>query len=81
MDLYLINMQFFTLQYINELTGVVRITVMFFISCLDSFYDGTHSLQMIHWWANDVMLNLSKSALMQQQNLGWSEGEFAVQYV
>ncbi len=28
-----------------------------FISCLDS--DGTHSLQMIHWWASNVMLNFS----------------------
>ncbi len=25
-----------------------------FISCLDSHSDGTHSLQRIHWWANDV---------------------------
>ncbi len=29
-----------------------------FISCLDSHSDGTHSLQRIHWWANDVMLFL-----------------------
>ncbi len=28
-----------------------------FISCLGSHSDGTHSLQRIHWWANDVMLN------------------------
>ncbi len=32
-----------------------------FISCLDPFSDGTHSLQMIHWWASDVMLHFSKS--------------------
>ncbi len=25
-----------------------------FISCLDSHSDGTHSLQRIHWWANDA---------------------------
>ncbi len=30
-----------------------------FISCLDSNSDGTHSLQSIHWWASDVMLNFS----------------------
>ncbi len=30
-----------------------------FISCLDSHSDGTHSLQMIHWWA--IMLHFSKS--------------------
>ncbi len=28
-----------------------------FISCLDSHSDGTHSLQLIHWWTSDVMLN------------------------
>ncbi len=31
------------------------------MSCLDSQSDGTHSLQMILWWASDVMLNLSRS--------------------
>ncbi len=38
-----------------------------FISCLDSHSDGTHSLQRIHWWATDVMLNFSKSILMKKQ--------------
>ncbi len=37
------------------------IIVMFFISCLDSHSDGTHSLQSIHWWASDEMLYFSKS--------------------
>ncbi len=32
-----------------------------FTSCLDSYSDGTHSLQRIHWWASDVMLHFSKS--------------------
>ncbi len=32
-----------------------------FISCLDSHTDGTHSLQKIHCWASDEMLNFSKS--------------------
>ncbi len=31
-----------------------------FISCLNSYSDGTHSLQRIHWWASDVRLHLSK---------------------
>ncbi len=35
-----------------------------FISCLDSHSDGTHLLQRIHWWASDLMLNLSKSAII-----------------
>ncbi len=38
-----------------------------FISCLDSHSDGTHSLQMIHWWASDAMLDFSKSVLMKKQ--------------
>ncbi len=32
-------------------TGIVRIW------CLDSYSDGTHSLQRIQWWANDIMQN------------------------
>ncbi len=45
-------------QDINWWTGVVWITcglLWCFFSCLDS--DGTHSLQRIHWWASDGMLN------------------------
>ncbi len=38
-----------------------------FISCLDTRSDGTHSLQRIHWWASDVMLNYSKSVLMKKE--------------
>ncbi len=37
-----------------------------FISYLDSHFDGTHSLQRIHWWASDLMLNFSKSVLMEK---------------
>ncbi len=40
-----------------------------FISCLDSHSDGTHLLQRIHWWASDLMLNLSKSAPKKKQTL------------
>ncbi len=48
-------------------------------ACLDSHSDGTHSLQSIHWWASDVMLNLSKSVLMKKQTpllLGQPEGVY-----
>ncbi len=38
-----------------------------FISCLDSYSDGTHSLLSIHWWASDVMLNFSNSVLMKNK--------------
>ncbi len=40
--------------------GYLWIIVMFFIRCLDSHSDGTHSLQRIQCWASDVMQNLSK---------------------
>ncbi len=29
--------------------------------------DGTHSLQKIHWWASDVMLNSTKSVPIKKQ--------------
>ncbi len=38
-----------------------------FISCLDSHSDGTHSLQRIHCWTSDGMLNFSKSVPMKKQ--------------
>ncbi len=47
--------------------GVVWITCDVFISCLDSHSDGTHSLQWIHWWASDLMLNFTKSVQMKKQ--------------
>ncbi len=52
--------------------GLELITcIIVFISCLDSHSDGTYSLQRIHWWASDVMLNFSKSVLMKTVHLGW----------
>ncbi len=50
-----------------------------FISCLDSHSDGTHSLQMIHWWTSDVMLHFSKSVPVKKQthlHLNWPEWIF-----
>ncbi len=38
-----------------------------FYQLFDSHSDGTHSLQRIHWWASDVMLNFSKSVLIKKQ--------------
>ncbi len=29
-------------------------------------HDGTHSLQRIHWWASDVMLNFTKPVQMKK---------------
>ncbi len=65
MYLFLTYTQFFTLQDINRWTGVDYCDV--FISCLDSHSDGTHSLQRIHWWVGEVMLNFSKTALMKNK--------------
>ncbi len=42
---------------ILEMCGLLVDHFDVFISCLDSHSDGTHSLQRIHWWAGDVMLN------------------------
>ncbi len=38
-----------------------------FISSLNTHSDGTHSLQRIHWWASDIMLNFFKSVMMKKQ--------------
>ncbi len=43
-----------------------------FISCLDSHSDGTHSLQSIHWWVSDVMLQFSKSVPRTNKLFEWN---------
>ncbi len=40
-----------------------------FIRSLDSHSDGTHSLQIIHWWVSDGMLNFSKSVPTKKQTI------------
>ncbi len=52
-----------------------------FINCLDSHSDGTHSLQKIHWWASDVMLNFFKSVPTKKQLLNGCEGEYSFVYM
>ncbi len=67
LDLFLTNMQLF----VSALIGGLEF-VKFLISCLDSHSNGTLSLQMIHWWSSNVMLNLFKSVLMKKQtHLSW----------
>ncbi len=83
MDLFLIQTSIFRL-YITLIDGLECCLLIdgldycdVFISCLDSHSDGTHSLQRIHCWASDGMLNLSKSVLIKKQthlHLGWPEG-------
>ncbi len=64
-------MHLFASQDVNWWTGVVWI-IMFFISCLNSYSDGTHSLQGIHWWASDTFLTICSD----EEQLGWPEREY-----
>ncbi len=58
---------------INWSIRFVWINHYVFISCLDSHSDSTHSLQKIHWWASDVMLNFSRSVRMKtNSSTSWS---------
>ncbi len=55
MDLFLTNTHLFTLQDVYwwlETSGLLRC----FLSSVWTHSDGAHSLQMIHWWASDVIL-------------------------
>ncbi len=54
------NTQLFTSQGIHWFTCAL-------LWCLGSHSDGTHSLQRIHWWASDAMLNFSKSVQMKKK--------------
>ncbi len=42
------------------------------MSCLDSHSDGTHSLQSIHWWASDAILDFSKSDEETNSSTSWT---------
>ncbi len=54
--------------------------IVMFLSAVWTRSDGTHSLQRIHWWASDVMLNFSRSVLMKKQtlqlHLRWPNDEY-----
>ncbi len=82
MDLFLTNIQLYASQDVNWWTGVMLILLDYcdafnaFIICLDSHSDGTHSLQRIHCWASDVMLNFSKSVQIKQKKLAWGSVNF-----
>ncbi len=65
------KLQFFTSQDGLELCELLLDYCDAFISCLDSHSDGTHSLERIHKWACDVMLNVSKSVLMKKLSASW----------
>ncbi len=75
-DLFLINTHLFTSEDINWWIGVVWTTCGVLWFFYYSHSDGTHSLQKICWWANDVMLNVFKSVLMKKQTHLFSEGEY-----
>ncbi len=74
-DLFLTNMQRFTSQDVNWWTRIVWITC----GLLWCFYQlfGLILTAPIHWRAIDVMLNFSKSVLMEKHthlHLGWHLG-------
>ncbi len=55
--------------FLNKyISGCVDYCDVFF-SCLDSHFDGTHSLQMINLWENEMMQNYYKCVLMNKQKL------------
>ncbi len=86
LDLFITNTQLFKPKILDdglELCGSVDYCDVF-ISCLDSHSDGTHSLQRIHWWASNVMLNFSKSVLMKKQTgmaWGWTHFQWIFVFV
>ncbi len=60
MDLFLTNMQLFTLEDVNWSTGVMLITcglLWCFLSVVWTHFNGTHLLQMIHWYASDKQVS------------------------
>ncbi len=65
-------------------TKAIRLRLQtWYVSCLDSHSDGSHSLQMIHWWTINAMLNFSKSVLMKKLNnlyLEWPDTKNALAY-
>ncbi len=74
MSLFFTNMQLFTSHDINwwmEWCGLLVDYCEVFISCLDSYSDGTHSLQRIHWWPSHVMLHFSKSDEETNSSTSW----------
>ncbi len=77
MDFVSYNTTSFTSADINWWIGVVWTTCGVLWWFYNIFYyshsDGTHSLQRICWWANDVMLNVFKSVLMKKQTHLFSE--------
>ncbi len=82
MDLFLTNMQIFTSQDINLLTGVVWIKYgllwCFYKVFGLSFWRHPFTAEN-HWWASDTMLHFLKSVLMMKQthlHLGWTDMDF-----
>ncbi len=74
MDLFLTDS--FSLYKINglERCGLLVDYDYVFVICLDSYSDGTHSLQRIYWRASNVPLNFSKP-FDETNYVEWTEGE------
>ncbi len=68
MDLFLRNTQLFSSEVV-WISGCIYETSI------------PNLLQTIHWWASDVMLNLSKSdQIKKRTHFGWSEGKYIFSY-
>ncbi len=63
-----------------ESSGLLVYYCDVFISCLKSHFDGTHSLQMIHWWASDVMIHFFKPVLINSST-SWIAYNFQQIYI
>ncbi len=62
------NTRFCTSQDIN--CGLDSCGLLWcFHQLFQTHFDGTHSMQIIHWWASDAMLNFTKSVLMKKNSI------------
>ncbi len=62
----------FHMTLVHQLMPCEMKSCSFFISCLEFHSDGTHSMQRMHLWTSDVMLNFSKKKLILRR---WPDGE------
>ncbi len=56
---------------VSEWCGVDYLRIIVLFLSADTFYDGTHSLQSIHWWASDGMLHFSKPDEETNSSTSW----------
>ncbi len=74
MDLFLTNTKLFHKTLLIDGLELFGLLVDYCLFGLHS--DGTHSLQWIHWWAGNGMLNYSKSVKKTNSSTSWPFGEY-----